>query len=249
MKIRQTNNTGYGSYLVLEDDLIGRFIGNHGFWEIHLVEIYKNLITPDDIILDAGANIGFHTIQFAVLGKKVYAYEPQRLIFNLLSANILLNGATDKIEQYRFGLADKNCKIRMQPLSDFDEDNGCHNYGARGLTTEENGDEEVELVAFDKDVDVIKMDVQGYEIHALKGMESVIDRCQPWFIIENYEEGDNDKKVLDFLISKGYVIYRPMEIVPNEDCIAFKPDLEKHKRIKEVLELKELDILKFKIHK
>ena len=247
MKIIQTKNVGYGGYLVLEDDLIGRFISNYGWWEIHLLEIYRHLIKPDDVILDAGANIGFHTLQFAVLGKRVYAYEPQPIIFNLLSANILLNGLTDKIEQYRFGLGDSPGKIKMQPLSMFDEKNGCHNYGGRGTTTDENGEDEIELVQFNKDVDVIKMDIQGSELAALRGMESVIDRCEPWFMIENYEEGDNDKKVLEFLINKGYVIYRPTQIVPKEDCIAFKPSLEKHKKIKELLEINQLEELKFKI--
>jgi hypothetical protein len=76
------------------------------------------------------------------------------------------------------------------------------------------------------------MDIQGSEIYALKGMESVIDRCEPWFLIENYQGQENDIKVLEFLNSKGYIIYRYE--LKNEDCIAFKP--EKHKRIKDILD-------------
>lgn len=247
MKLIQTKNVGFGSYLVLENDLIGRFIANHGFWEMHLIEIYKRLITPDDVILDAGANIGFHTIQFAVLGKKVYAYEPQKIIFNLLSTNILLNGVTDKVEQYRLGIGDKNCIIKMQPLSMFDESNGCHNYGGRGLTTKDDGEEEVELIKFDKQIDVVKIDIQGSELFALRGMETIIDDCEPWFMIENYREHDNDKIVLEFLLNKGYVIYRPTEILPPEDCIAFKPGLDKHKKIKDMLDSKDFDVIKFKV--
>lgn len=245
--LMQTKDVGFGTYLVLQNDLIGQFIGRHGFWERHLFEIYKNIIRPDDVVLDAGANIGFHTIQFARLAKKVYAYEPQSLIFNILSTNILLNGVTDKVEQYRLGLGDNPCKMKMQPLSMHDEKHGGHNYGGRGLTNGDEGEEEVELICFDKDVDVIKIDVQGSEIYSLTGMESVIDRCEPWFIIENYEGVENDEKVLKFLINKGYIVYRPTDVVPNEDCIAYKPTLEKHKRVKEILELKELDVLKFKI--
>lgn len=248
MNLIQTKDVGFGSYLVIENDLIGQFISIHGFWEQHLFEIYKRLITQDDVILDAGANIGFHTVQFARLGKKVYAYEPQPLIFNILSANLLMNGATDIVEQYRLGLGDTHCKIKMQPLNMFDQKNGCHNFGGRGLTPDDDGEEEVEVVIFDKDVDVIKIDIQGSEIYALKGMEKMIDRCSPWFMIENYEN-ENDQKVLDFLIQKEYIIYRPTQILPPEDCIAFKPELNKHIKIKNILNSKEFEILKFKIHK
>ncbi len=160
-----------------------------------------------------------------------------------------MNGVSEVVEQYRLGLGDNPCKMKMQPLSMHDEKNGNHNFGGRGLTNGEDGEEEVELICFDKDVDIIKIDVQGSEIYSLKGMEAMIDRCEPWFMIENYKEKSNDETVLQFLINKGYIVYRPNAVVPNEDCIAFKPDLDKHKKVKEVLDSKELEILKFSIHK
>ena len=86
MELIQTENKGLGSFLVLKNNLIGRFINHYGVWENHLYEIYSKLIKPKDIILDGGANIGFHTIHVAKLSVegKVYAFEPQKLIFNLL---------------------------------------------------------------------------------------------------------------------------------------------------------------------
>jgi FkbM family methyltransferase len=246
MNLLQTKDIGAGSFIVIENDLIGQFILRHGIWEGHLANIYSQLINETDVILDAGANIGFHTVQFARFGKKVYAYDPQPTIFNLLSANILFNGATDKVEQFRLGLSDKPGSIRMEPVNKFDQPNGMHNFGGRGLTNDETGEESVELVTFDKDVDVIKIDIQGSEIYAFKGMEQMIDRCQPWIMFENYEDGENDKKVLDFLLNKGYVIYRLMNNL-NEDCFAFKPELDNHKKVKIVLESAEG--YEYKIHK
>lgn len=246
MQLLQTNDIGYGSYIVIENDLIGQFILNHGYWEGHLVHIYSQLINSNDVILDAGANIGFHTIQFARLGKKVYAYDPQPIVFNLLCTNILFNAVTDKVEQYKLGLSDKTGTIKMQPLSKFDEKNGMHNFGGRGLTTDDIGEEEVHLVTFDKDVNVIKIDIQGSELYAFKGMESLIDRCNPWIMFENYEGQENDDKALEFLLNKGYIVYRIMNNL-NEDCFAFKPELEKHSKIKKVLN--SIQQLKYKIHK
>jgi len=246
MNLLQTKDVGAGSFIVIENDLIGQFILRHGIWEHHLLHIYSQLINETDVILDAGANIGFHTVQFARFGKKVYAYDPQPVVFNLLSTNILFNGVTDKVEQYRLGLSDKPGSIRMEPLNNFNQPNGMHNFGGRGLTSDGTGEESVELITFDKDVDVIKIDIQGSEIYAFKGMEQMIDRCEPWIMFENYEDGKNDKKVLDFLLNKGYVIYRLMNNL-NEDCFAFKPELDKHKNVKIVLE--SVKVFKYKIHK
>ncbi len=45
--------------------------------------------------------------------------------------------------------------------------------------------------------------------------------------------GENDKLVLDFLLNKGYTVYRSL-IGNKEDCCAFK-NIEKHQKVKEVL--------------
>ena len=231
MELLQTSDKGYGTFMTIKNDLIGRFIYNYGYWEGHLIHLYQKLIEPTEVILDAGANIGFHSIQFGKLGKKVYSYEPQPLVFNLLTTNVLINGLSDKVFPYRLGLSDINSTLKLTPLSNCDESDGSHNYGGRGLTTDLNEEEEVETIQFRFDIDVIKMDIQGSELYALKGMSDVLDRCEPWIMLENYVWADNDKKVLEFLFSKGYTIYR-LEVGNNEDCICFKINLEKHQKIK-----------------
>ena len=76
-----------GNFCLIENDLISNYINNNGYWEPHLYSLYSKIIKPDSVVLDGGANIGFHTIQFAKLANKgkVYAFEPQPLIFNVLS--------------------------------------------------------------------------------------------------------------------------------------------------------------------
>ena len=138
--------------------------------------------------------------------------------------------------------------LYMQPLSKFDEKDGCHNYGGRGLTTQDE-DEEVEVITFDSlniKPTMVKLDIQGSEIYALKGMEKTINKSEPWFLLENYtnpkREGyEKDKKVYELLTSKGYEFFRfhfknPQtgELEPHEDCVVYKP--KKHKKIKKLLE-------------
>jgi FkbM family methyltransferase len=158
--------TQFGHFCLIEKDLISNCISNYGYWEPHLYYFYSQFIKPNDTIIDGGANLGFHSIQFAKLANqgKVYCFEPQPLIFNVLSTNILINGATDIIKQYRLGLSDKEEDLKMSPLKDqiFSED--CINYGGRALTDSNEGEEEVQLTSIDnlnlsksklKDIDLV----------------------------------------------------------------------------------------------
>jgi FkbM family methyltransferase len=88
-------STMYGNFLINEFDYIGEHIKRRENWEPHLYEFYSQILTKDDVCVDAGANLGFHTVQFGKLSKKVYAFEPQPMIFNQLCSNILLNDSLD----------------------------------------------------------------------------------------------------------------------------------------------------------
>jgi len=232
--LAQTPDKGYGSFVVILEDLIGRYINTLGFWEIHMYQLYSKLLKETDVVLDAGANIGFHTIGLAKFSKKVYAFEPQALIYNILTTNILYNDSTRKVEQFRLGLGNSNSTVKMCSLDKYREKDGTDNYGGRGIAVEgEEGNEEIKVVPFDSlglDIDVIKMDVQNYELEALTGMLDTLNRCKPWMMLENYREIEKDQKVIELLKSLNYIVYRPSDDnpLPKEDCICFNKDNEKH---------------------
>lgn len=242
VSITKTQDKGYGSFMVIENDIVGDCIRQLGCWENHLAHYYLKFIKSTDVIVDAGANIGFHTVQFAKLANKVYAFEPQKLIFNILSTNLLLNSVSDFVEHYRVALGDKPGKLYMEPLSNRRQESGQENFGGLGLVTENNGQQEVKVITFDSlelDIDVLKMDIQGSEPYALKGMENTIDKCTPWIMLENYPDRKPDQKVFKWLIDKGYECFRFEQEkentwVPHEDCIFYNP--EKHIHIKQELD-------------
>lgn len=220
--------TNFGHFCLLEKDLISNCIANYGYWEQHLYLFYSKFIQPDYTILDGGANLGFHTICFAALANegRVYSFEPQPLIFNLLSTNILLNGATDIVRQFRLGLGDEKKDLKMTPLKEqlFSED--CINYGGRGLTNSEEGEEEVSLTTIDSlnltKLDFIKLDVQGFELETIKGGEKTIKNNYPIFFLENYIDQEKDQNVIKLLQEWGYINYR-LDIGHKEDCILVYP--------------------------
>ena len=77
------------------DMYIGRSLDLYGEFSEGEVEVFAQILREGDLALDLGANIGCHTVFMAKkVGDKgvVIAVEPQRLIFQLLSANVALNG-------------------------------------------------------------------------------------------------------------------------------------------------------------
>jgi FkbM family methyltransferase len=223
--------TNFGTFCLLEHDLISSFINNYGFWESHLYDLYSKLITPDSIILDGGANIGFHTVQFARLAYKgkVYAFEPQSLIHNILSTNILINGLSDIVQQYKLGLSDKEAIETFTSMENpgVTMNEYCVNWGGRGFT-EKDGKEEAITTTIDSfnitKLDFIKLDIQGFEYKALVGGINTIKKNMPTIFIENYDGRCTDYQIeqerapIDLLLNLGYKGYR-MLIGNNDDCI------------------------------
>jgi len=224
--------TQFGYFCLVGDDLISNCISNYGYWEQHLYYFYSQFIKKDYTIIDGGANIGFHSIQFAKLANegKVYSFEPQPLIFNVLSTNSLINGCTDIIKQYRLGLSDSFSSLKMTPLDEQIFGAGCINYGGRGLTDSNQGEEEVETITIDSlnlsKLDLIKLDVQGFELKTLLGGKNTISTHHPIIFIENYLNLEDDKNVIKLLEEWGYVTYRLLCTEHQEDCIMVIP--EKH---------------------
>ena len=219
----------YGHFCLIENDLISNFINQHGFWEGHLRYLYSQFIKSNFTIIDGGANIGFHTVQFAKLANegRVYSFEPQPFIFNVLSTNCLLNGASDVIRQSRLGLGDELSSFKMTPLKDQVFSPNCVNYGGRGLTNSDVGEEDVQVITIDSllltKLDFMKFDVQGFELKTLVGGRDTISKNKPIIFIENSADVESDKLVIDMLKEEfGYVIYR-LHIGNKEDCVVLDP--------------------------
>lgn len=230
--------TGFGNFLINEYDLIGRNLLVLKTWEPHLYDFYTYIIDKNDICIDAGANLGFHAIQFGKLSKKVHAFEPQSLIYNQLCANILFNDLDNTIIPYRLALGEKQEKQQMWDIENESwVGDGCYNWGGRGIEHEQSAfisDEireydQVEVVSLDSikiDPDLIKIDIQGYEYYAFLGAKETLNKNKPVILLENGST-EMDKKALDFLKNMGYETYR-YYIGNNEDCILVHPEGKKY---------------------
>lgn len=231
--------TLYGNFLINEFDYIGDHIKKNESWEPHLYNFYSQILTKDDVCVDAGANLGYHAIQFGNLSKRVYSFEPQPMIFNQLCANILFNDLNDVITPYRLGLGDKETVAQMWDIENENFGN-VYNWGGRGIehnqaaytSDEVREQDQIKVVPLDSfnftSVNLFKMDIQGYEWYALQGAEQFLNNNKPVILLENNPgRSELDRKVLAMLSNLGYKAFR-YHMDSGEDMILINPESSKY---------------------
>ncbi len=172
------------------DDPIGRSLDEYGEWAEAEIAFLLRLIGPGDVVLDVGANVGTHTVAFAKhvgASGKVYAFEPQPMIFSLLRANVGRNGLAN-VECVNAGVADARGEM-LVPALDYGE---RFNFGAVALRPLEPGaparGAKVPVLPLDECAAgrpaLIKLDVEGMEPRVLRGGRRTLSTARPIVYVE-----------------------------------------------------------------
>lgn len=198
----------YGFMLYsLHDIYMGRAFEHYGEYGEHEVALYRQLIRPGQVVIDAGANIGSFTLFFGqAVGRDglVHAFEPQRVIYHMLCTNLALNRLHNVVSHLAaVGAAPGQITV---PKVDYGK---TGNFG--GLSLTEGGDgEEVPILTIDglglERCDLIKIDVQGMEGEVLTGAAETIERFQPLLYVEN-DLKDKSEALIGQLFDLGYRLY------------------------------------------
>jgi FkbM family methyltransferase len=203
------------------DSFVGRGLDLYGEWCDFEIRLLRQFIKPGDTVVDAGANIGTHTVAFANLvgpTGTVHAYEPQRRSFMLLAGNVALN-ALDWVVCHQQAVGETIAEIHLPPLPPPDM---VFNFGAVPLAAGNQSGEKVPLVTLDSlDLPrcaVIKIDVEGMEAAVLAGATRLIERCRPLLYVENNDR-DSSKRLANRFVQFDYVAY--WSIFPHYDPTNF----------------------------
>jgi FkbM family methyltransferase len=175
----------YGRMIHLkQDQYIGKALLDYGEYSESEVELWRQLLKPEAVVADIGANIGAHTVALASLVPKgaVFAFEPLRFMYHTLCGNIALNGITNALP-FLAAVGKAKGTITV-PGIDYTP---AGNYGGLALGSFDQGNQ-VPVVRLDDVlpvVDFIKADVEGMEGDVLLGAERLIDQCEPVLYLEN----------------------------------------------------------------
>jgi len=174
-------------YLPVSGDLISRYIiVNKRFFEYEYLESIEKAIQNPSCILDVGANIGNHTIFFMKSwpDTRVYSFEPQTDVFRQQKRNLEINGLpTDGCINAGIGNVTGHGKIVHDGRTE-------NNIGATQIDYDDAGT--IEMITLDcfisekriGKVDLVKIDVEGFEPKVLEGMKKLIEEHNPLIWIE-----------------------------------------------------------------
>lgn len=205
------------------NELIDSEIYHNGSFEPDTATAINNLCRRGMTVLDIGANIGCHTFLFAKMvgvKGKVIAFEPTSYAFEKLKRNLQLNNFNNVIIE-KIALTNENKDDQeisfcsSWPL-DYENRSGIHpvHHGRVG------GVDIVSFVRLDdymkkkavKQIDIIKLDVDGYELRVIEGAIETLRLHRPIIIAElwayTHEEiGDSVFDLVLLFSDLGYGFY------------------------------------------
>jgi FkbM family methyltransferase len=171
-------------------------------------QILRQMCMPGQIVVEVGANIGTRTMVFAQrVGPSgfVYAYEPQRIVFQTLCANLAVNSIVN-VDARCAAVGAEQRWVAMPNLNYSQRGN----FGGVEVCPLGTG-RRVPQVRLDDDLDIsrldlLKIDVEGMEREVLLGAEVLIRRFWPAIYIENDRANKSDVLICH-LMELGYRLY------------------------------------------
>jgi FkbM family methyltransferase len=199
------------------DQYIGRGLNKYGEFSESEVALFRQLLRPGDLVVEAGANFGAHTVAIAqMLGEQggIIAFEPQRLVYQAMVANVALNSLTNVIT-VQAGLGAYQGSIKIPVLNPAKG----HNFGGFNISSH-NAGEEVPVKTIDglslNRCRLIKVDVEGMECEVLEGARNTITRLRPILYVEN-DRTEHSQRLITLIQSFGYRLWWHLPRMFNPD--------------------------------
>ena len=205
----------------------------YGVYEPAILDLIAKDLKEGGTFVDIGANIGHHSMFAAsVVGNtgKVYSFEPIPRIYNQLLDSVHLNKFDNIVKAYNFALGEKDevKNLYLEPK----------NIGGSSLVEARGRNEKIEVKIAKGDdtllnlnkIDLIKIDVEGYEYEVLSGIKDSLTKYKPAIILEFSGEfyknrtDDHGDKIISLLQNLKYSIFDIEDAM--EEIISKKDFLE-----------------------
>lgn len=233
-------------------DVIGRDIYVKGMFEKAECRFVTNFLKRGMVFFDLGANLGQYTLlgaQHVGGSGQVHSFEPSSRMFAELKFNVALNGLSNVCVLNNVAVSDKEGTAKLaiyEPGGEVYGSLGSQDWGPNKSII---GYEEVGMITLDKyikehnidKVDLIKIDIEGAELLALRGAHQLLDQPDaPTIVLEMVDfntDGFGYKAldIWDYLESFGYCMHcfdkkgnisgrseRPLDFVKGRNLVAIK---------------------------
>lgn len=214
-------------------DLVQRQI----FFEIYdreEIDLLRRVVNEGDIVFDVGGNVGLYAISLAKMvgsAGKVHVFEPIFENMQAICRNVSLNHFEDRVILNLLAIAEKETVIDLYFSSRQD------NTGWASIVPSKFRENRLQVQAVNLDtyirkndienVKLIKMDIEGAELYALRGMDTILRKengpviyleINPYLLDkQKVNPADVKKQLVDY----GYRLFR----YRNKRLIPVSPDM------------------------
>ncbi len=215
--------TDLGTFIINKNDIgVGWQLSEFGTYDPKEISLMRQVMhflrakKENLVALDIGANIGIHSVVLSseVGEGRVYSFEAQRIIFNMLCGNIAIN-SLENVHCFHNAVSDVSELIDI-PQFDYGKPMSFGSVEFTGFQNEKIGQEprydlseKVPTIVLDdvsfQQVDFMKIDVEGMEYKVLKGSDALIKKYKPIIFLEYLKSDAND--LIERLVSNKYNIY------------------------------------------
>ncbi|MDX1415471.1 MAG: FkbM family methyltransferase [Candidatus Promineifilaceae bacterium] len=176
----------FQQYVRLNDHFIGAAIARDKHYEVNVSQVLRELLRPGITFLDIGANIGYFSLLAAAHLEntgRVIAFEPVAENRELFALSVAVNDFQN-IEIHPYAVSDHEAVVALEM--------GARNSNSRMIDPDLGSDvyQQVKTVVLDhyltdlNTLDIVKIDIEGAEPLALKGMGELIEQFRPLIITE-----------------------------------------------------------------
>ena len=189
---------------------VDRCIYAFGGYEKDILKDVIKYLQKDSIVFDIGANIGQHSIVFSLFSSEVYAFEPNKNVFDQFLDSVKENKINNiHLENYGIGEVDETKELYINP----------DNVGNSSVFPDIKFEHvPIKIKSLDlfveklKKVDFVKVDVEGFELDVILGNKNFFEKFRPKIWLEyNPELYHNSKynitQLNDFIIENKYEVF------------------------------------------
>jgi FkbM family methyltransferase len=151
----------------------------HITWNTDEYEAFRAAVRPGQVVIDAGANVGAYSVLFGHwvgAAGRVYAFEPDPAAFDGLVRHISINGLDGRVRPIRAAIAERSSSATRLAVAASGTSRLVDATGSVGQDTIDVAAVSIDEFCRDEGVrpDVIKIDVEGAELAALRGARRTI---------------------------------------------------------------------------
>jgi FkbM family methyltransferase len=156
----------------------GLCVAVDGGYELEILRFLENRLKSNSVLVDVGANIGFHTVPLARKTGRVIAIEPSPKIQPYLRQNVQLNGLSNvTIVDCAASLrGNSTVPLYIPPMGHFGMASTAPQFGVEPILVPASPLDTILDTLGISDVTAMKIDVEGYEAHVLLGARNLLSR-------------------------------------------------------------------------